>query len=67
MLDQLPSRFTVGDLAKEAVARTKIPGLCPPGRGEVGGAEEDKKGWARKDQKVEQGKSRATAASQKNK
>jgi hypothetical protein len=67
MLDLLPSRFTVGDLAKKAV----------PGRKSSGYVRQVAVRWAKQGktkrvgrgryQKVEQGKSRAAAASQRNK
>ena len=67
MLDLLPSRFTVGDLAKKAVA----------GRNSSGYVRQVAVRWAKQGKtkrvgrgryrKVEQGKSRATAASQRNK
>ena len=67
MLDQLPSRFTVGDLAKEAGAGRKSSGYVR--QVAVRWAKQGKtRRIARgKYQKVQQGKLRATAASQKNK
>ena len=67
MLDQLPSRFTVGDLAKKAGAGRKSSGYVR--QVAVRWAKQGKtRRIARgKYQKVQQGKPRATAASQKNK
>jgi len=67
MLDQLPSRFTVGDLAKEAVARRNSPGYVRQVAVRWAKQGKTKRIGRGKYQKVQQGKSRATAASQRNK
>jgi len=67
MLDQLPSRFTVGDLAKEAVARRNSPGYVRQVAVRWAKQGKTKRIGRGKYQKVEQGKSRAAAASQSNK
>ena len=67
ILDQLPSRFTVGDLAKKAVGRRKSSSYVR--QVAVRWAKQGKtRRIARGEyQKVQQDKSRSTAASQKNK
>lgn len=67
MLDQLPSRFTVGDLAKEAGARRKSSGYVRQVAVRWAKQGKTKRIGRGKYQKVEQGKSRAAAASQRNK
>ena len=67
MLDQLPSRFTVGDLAKAAGARRKSSGYVRQVAVRWAKQGKTKRIGRGKYQKVEQGKSRATAASQRNK
>ena len=67
MLDQLPSRFTVGDLAKEAVARRTSPGYARQVAVRWAKQGKTRRIGRGKYQKVQQGKPRATAASQKNK
>ena len=67
MLDQLPSRFTVGDLAKEAVARRKSSSYVRQVAVKWAKQGKTRRIERGKYQKVQQGKSRATAASQKNK
>ena len=67
MLDLLPSRFTVGDLAKEAGARRKSSGYVRQVAVRWAKQGKTKRIGRGKYQKVEQGKSRATAASQRNK
>lgn len=67
MLDQLPSRFTVGDLAKEAGARRKSSGYVRQVAVRWAKQGKTKRIGRGKYQKVEQAKSRATAASQRNK
>ena len=67
MLDQLPSRFTVGDLAKAAGARRKSSGYVRQVAVRWAKQGKTKRIGRGKYQKVEQGKSRAAAASQKNK
>ncbi len=67
MLDQLPSRFTVGDLAKKAVARRKSPSYVRQVAVRWAKQGKTKRVGRGKYQKVQQGKPRATAASQRNK
>ena len=67
MLDQLPSRFTVGDLAKEAGAGRKSSGYARQVAVRWAKQKKTKRVGRGKYQKVQQGKPRATAASQKNK
>ena len=67
MLDQLPSRFTVGDLAKEAGARRKSSGYVRQVAVRWAKQGKTRRIGRGKYQKVQQGKPRATAASQKNK
>ncbi len=67
MLDQLPSRFTVGDLAKEAGARRKSSGYVRQVAVRWAKQGKTKRIGRGKYQKVKQGKSRAAAASQRNK
>jgi len=67
MLDLLPSRFTVGDLAKEAGARRKSSGYVRQVAVRWAKQGKTKRIGRGKYQKVEQGKSRAAAASQRNK
>jgi len=67
MLDQLPSRFTVGDLAKEAGARRKSSGYVRQVAVRWAKQGKTKRIGRGKYQKVEQAKSRAAAASQRNK
>ena len=67
MLDQLPSRFTVGDLAKEAVARRNSPGYVRQVAVRWAKQKKTKRVGRGKYQKVERGKSPATAASQRKK
>jgi len=67
MLDQLPSRFTVGDLAKEAGARRKSSGYVRQVAVRWAKQGKTKRIGRGKYQKVQRGKSRATVASQRNK
>ncbi len=67
MLDLLPSRFTVGDLAKEAVARRNSPGYARQVAVKWAKQGKTKRIGRGKYQKVQQGRWRATAASQRNK
>jgi len=67
MLDLLPSRFTVGDLAKKAVARRKSSSYVRQVAVRWAKQGKTKRIGRGKYQKVQQGKSRATAASQRNK
>jgi hypothetical protein len=67
MLDQLPSRFTVGDLAKIAVARRKSSSYVRQVAVRWAKQGKTKRVGRGKYQKVQQRKSRATAASQRNK
>jgi len=67
MLDQLPSRFTVGDLAKEAGARRKSSGYVRQVAVRWAKQGKTKRIGRGKYQKVEQGKSRVAAASQRKK
>ena len=67
MLDLLPSRFTVGDIAKVAGARRKSSGYVRQVAVRWAKQGKTKRIGRGKYQKVEQGKSRATAASQRNK
>lgn len=67
MLDQLPSRFTIGDLAKEAGARRKSSSYVRQVAVRWAKQGKTKRIGRGKYQKVEQGKSRAAAASQRNK
>jgi hypothetical protein len=67
MLDLLPSRFTVGDLAKEAVARRNSPGYARQVAVKWAKQGKTRRIGRGKYQKVQQGRSRATAASQRNK
>ncbi|MBI2091304.1 MAG: hypothetical protein HYT78_21625 [Deltaproteobacteria bacterium] len=67
MLDQLPSRFTVGDLARQAGARRKTSGYVRQVAVRWAKQGKTKRVERGKYQKVQQGKSRATAASQRNK
>jgi len=63
MLDQLPSRFTVGDLAKEAGARRKSSGYVRQVAVRWAKQGKTKRIGRGKYQKVPQGKLRAAAAS----
>jgi len=67
VLDQLPSRFTVGDIAKAADAGRKSSGYVRQVAVRWAKQGKTKRIGRGKYQKVQQGKSRATAASQKNK
>jgi len=67
MLDLLPSRFTVGDLAKEAVARRNSPGYARQVVVKWAKQGRTKRIGRGKYQKVQQGQPRATAGSQRNK
>jgi len=67
MLDLLPSRFTVGDLAKKAVAGRKSSGYVRQVAVRWAKQGKTKRVGRGRYRKVEQGKSRATAASQRNK
>ena len=67
VLDRLPSRFTVGDLAKAAGARRKSSGYVRQVAVRWAKQGKTKRIGRGKYQKVEQGKSRAAAASQRNK
>ena len=67
MLGLLPSRFTVGDLAKKAVARRKSSSYVRQVAVRWAKQGKTKRVGRGKYQKVQQGKSRATAASQKSK
>jgi hypothetical protein len=67
MLDLLPSRFTVGDLAKKAVAGRKSSGYVRQVAVRWAKQGKTKRIGRGRYQKVEQGKSRAAAASQRNK
>ena len=67
MLDQVPNRFTVGDLAKEAGARRKSSGYVRQVAVRWAKQGKTKRIGRGQYQKVEQGKSRAAAASQRNK
>ncbi len=67
MLDQLPSHFTVGDLAKEAVARRKSPAYVRQVAVRWVKQKRTERVGRGKYQKVQQGQSRATAASQRKK
>ena len=66
MLDLLPSRFTVGDLAKKAVAGRKSSSYVRQVAVRWAKQGKTKRVGRGRYQKVEQGKSRATAASQRN-
>ena len=67
MLDLLPSRFTVGDLAKKAVARRKSPSYVRQVAVRWAKQGKTKRVGRGKYQKVQQGQSRAAVASQRNK
>ncbi len=67
MLDQLPSRFTVRDLAKAVGARGKSSGYVRQVAVRWAKQGKTKRIGRGKYEKVQQGKSRATAASQRNK
>jgi len=67
MWDLLPGRFTVGDLAKKAVARRKSSSYVRQVAVRWAKQGKTKRIGRGKYQKVQQGKSRATAASQRNK
>jgi hypothetical protein len=67
MLDLLPSRFTVGDLAKKAVAGRKSSGYVRQVAVRWAKQGKTKRVGRGRYRKVEHGKSRATAASQRNK
>ena len=67
VLDQLPSRFTVGDLAKEAGARRKSSGYVRQVAVRWAKQGKTKRIGRGKYQKVQQGQPRATAGSQRNK
>ena len=67
MLDQLPSRFTIGDIAKAADAGRKSSGYVRQVAVRWAKQGKTKRIGRGKYQKVEQGKSRAAAASQRNK
>ncbi len=67
VLDQLPSRFTVGDIAKAAGARRKSSGYVRQVAVRWAKQGKTKRIGRGKYQKVEQAKSRAAAASQRNK
>jgi len=67
VLDQLPSRFTVGDIAKAAGARRKSSGYARQVAVRWAKQRKTKRVGRGEYQKVQQGKSRATAASQRNK
>ena len=67
MLDHLPGLFTVGDLAREAGAKRKSSGYVRQVAVRWAKQKKTKRVGRGKYQKVQQGKSRATAASQKSK
>ena len=67
MLDQLPSRFTVRDIAKKAGARRKSSGYVRQVAVRWAKQGNTRRIARGKYQKVQQGESRATVASQKNK
>ena len=67
MLDLLPSRFTVGDLAKEAVARRNSPGYARQVAVRWAKQGKTKRIGRGEYQKVQRGQPRAAAASQRNK
>lgn len=67
MLDQLPSRFTVGDISKAADAGRKSSGYVRQVAVRWAKQGRTKRIGRGKYQKVQQGKSRATAASRRNK
>ena len=67
MLDQLPSGFTVGDIAKAAGAGRKSSGYVRQVAVRWAKQGKTKRIGRGKYQKVQQGKSRATAGSQRNK
>ncbi len=67
MLDQLPSRFTVGDIAKAAGARRKSSGYVRQVAVRWANQKKTKRIGRGKYQKVQQGQPRATAASRRNK
>ncbi len=67
MLDLLPGRFTIGDIAKAADAGRKSSGYVRQVAVRWAKQKKTKRVGRGKYQKVEQGKSRAAAASQRNK
>ena len=67
MLDLLPSRFTVGDIAKVARARRKSSGYARQVAVRWAKQKKTKRVGRGKYQKVQQGQPRATAGSQRNK
>jgi hypothetical protein len=67
MLDQLPSRFTIGDIAKAADAGRKSSGYVRQVAVRWAKQGKTKRIGRGKYQKVQQGQPRATAASQRNK
>ena len=67
ILDLLPSRFTVGDLAKRAVARRKSSSYVRQVAVRWAKQKKTKRVGRGKYQKVQQGKPRATAASKRKK
>ncbi len=67
VLDKLPGRFAVGDIAKAAGARRKSSGYARQVAVRWAKQGKTRRIGRGKYQKVQQGKSRATAASQRNK
>ena len=67
MLDRLPGRFMIGDIAKAAGARRKSSGYARQVAVRWAKQRKTKRVGRGEYQKVQQGKSRATAASQRNK
>ena len=67
VLDRLPGRFTIGDIAKAADAGRKSSGYIRQVAVRLAKQKKTKRVGRGKYQKVEQGKSRAAAASQRNK
>src|SRR3990170_8504344 len=67
VLDRLPGRFTIGDIAKAADAGRKTSGYVRQVAVRWAKQGKTKRVGRGKYQKVEQGKSRAAAASQRNK
>jgi len=67
VLDRLPGRFTIGDIAKAADAGRKSSGYVRQVAVRWAKQKKTKRVGRGKYQKVEQGKSRAAAASQRNK